>query len=1830
MDLELEREAQGAVEDVFGVGSEWTSLGQAGAQQKVNGNVLLRKNVDGTYAVAYLGTGRRTSQIDESLGYTFIQDAIVSGKTFSNEADAIAEANKLYHNTIVYDERMAHLETMANAFYDKAFGNKDGMPRTMRLMRAAVDDEDVYREMYAQLRQNGLSHQDALVQLNTMKGAQLDDGTFVVFLDNMNSLADLATTIRHEGLHAGLRSMIDVNDANALKEFITKASQVLSGNLKDWKGDALLDADFEGMTLQQRGVVIQETLAQLAEVRARKPALGGRIAQAVVNLFHKDSDLSPLSPEAKMREAQAIINDAFFTLHSVERQRTEMSEEEKLAFSDRYGRDFGGPNYDARMWQQAQAEEEGRETDDGAGRNLLPPQGEASDTSDTDTPVQAPVNTIPSSGDTIVTPPSAPQKPKEPTAEEVRGFDPAAYDWSKRERNGRDVTAKDFKEVFGLDNVRGDQKRMNEAYDGFRFLAREMNIPYEAIGIGGLLDRMNLSNGRIKNYLGGFRYRASGNFSEIVIKRDTREAALVSILIHEWAHALDQALGRGKDFDKKKRPFTAQITKGDSPSYANVRPGLSKAYKTLMEKVNQSTWNKRSVNTERGYYGKPTERFARLMESVLSVKSNGAYTLPYEYRRTSVERANAQFEARSGIKMKLSPDEVKQFEAYPTKEETEALVPAFDEFFNAIRVGTNEATGRTTLFRMGREELDAMPALVIKNTHPTVTKSSLKDIARSIKFEKNDYDHRVAHFPAGQAGKWLYQSGEDIQPFATALGKIYKTSKLLFSEDFQSRDGHKDHPDITKYHHYIRRVILQDEDDNETAYYVRTTLTETPSANKENPSRFEVHAETISSVAVYNEKGDLLSTLGPNRAHRETPQFVDIKISQWIKEGKPLGEAPDNQNWVGLKFEPAYNDAIARGDTQKVQEIWDKYKKEMGYSEKSYTHLYELPDKFLARFVQTMPQEFIDEIASWDVVSKSPYGDSYYSATGITWDYKPEGVLRIADHWNWYSQGEQHCVTDVPVENNTHWTLAQYRDGVWHVIKTLPVPVPFKLHDNGRFYKAYSDELTPTQKQFGQFRDVYDAAKAEQEARYVKAKKAYDKAWKKQTIGRDAQITKKNWVKRGGRFELLGEEVYEGKVVKISPSMITIETADGTLVKGKEYRFTDTVDEIDTSVLSSDLGVKIPKVTINEKTGSVKLDEPITYDANGKIIPLSQRLNSEESSVLFRMGREENASYNAVVRQYTNPDGTKKRGWMRAPNGKQTNLSERQWVQVRTPSFKRWFGDWELKYTEFEVVEAALAPFNNVTDALAFAQQNGIIGLMSADETGGKGEINISIVSVREMLNPSQRNKSVSNEAHFAVLTKLKEVIRDSRIIESHPDYKKGPDGKRDPKYGVNNDITIDVAYGAIRVGESGEPYRVKTTLKRYADKASKTKAYAYEVTEIEVLTGNLVDLQKSTNPKASTSINGTILLNGVKNSNGNRVLEDHSKVVDENGEPRVVYHGSPNSFSEFRDGTFFSDNENVANGYAHNKNIYATFLSIKNPIEIDVSGDKWSMINVDNLSINGIENVKTFLKENGADIWKEKGAFRTTPVDIKAAIDNAMKRNVINVDGVILKNIEDSVDGKFNALSTDFITFSPTQNKSATDNVGTFDGRNPSIFFRMGNPPGVDDLAERVIRTVKEQQKGSKLGGVQAKWESFKDAFQKGFINSQAPVFKAIRRVMGGRKLADELNVEAVAKNTQGRIQAEHDRIQHQYIDRINKILQDNGLDLATFDEYLYALFAAERNAQIAERTYDPITGEFASEGSGMSNEEARQVLSRMARFHFKSDIALVFTTPLVNKHKS
>ena len=63
----------------------------------------------------------------------------------------------------------------------------------------------------------------------------------------------------------------------------------------------------------------------------------------------------------------------------------------------------------------------------------------------------------------------------------------------------------------------------------------------------------------------------------------------------------------------------------------------------------------------------------------------------------------------------------------------------------------------------------------------------------------------------------------------------------------------------------------------------------------------------------------------------------------------------------------------------------------------------------------------------------------------------------------------------------------------------------------------------------------------------------------------------------------------------------------------------------------------------------------------------------QNAAQMFQVSPAEFARKKAEVRkQYEGTDG-----WLKAPNGKNTNLTEDQWVTVRTDAFKNWFGDWE-------------------------------------------------------------------------------------------------------------------------------------------------------------------------------------------------------------------------------------------------------------------------------------------------------------------------------------------------------------------------------------------------------------------------------------------------------------------------------------------------------------------------------------------------------------------------
>ena len=144
---------------------------------------------------------------------------------------------------------------------------------------------------------------------------------------------------------------------------------------------------------------------------------------------------------------------------------------------------------------------------------------------------------------------------------------------------------------------------------------------------------------------------------------------------------------------------------------------------------------------------------------------------------------------------------------------------------------------------------------------------------------------------------------------------------------------------------------------------------------------------------------------------------------------------------------------------------------------------------------------------------------------------------------------------------------------------------------------------------------------------------------------------------------------------------------------------------------------------------------------------------------------------------------------------------------------------------------------------------------------------------------------------------------------------------------------------------------------------------------------------------------------------------KDASKAVDENGEPLVVYHGTPKNFSTFKDGVIFTTTNETAAGKHYGKTI-PLFINIRNVKTIDYKGKDYT---------------QNPLKE---EYPKPENVFDT--------IDNIARVNKEKgFDGTIILNVKDSTSYGID----EYIATNPNQVKSATNNEGRFSTNNNEIY---------------------------------------------------------------------------------------------------------------------------------------------------------------------------------------
>lgn len=272
-----------------------------------------------------------------------------------------------------------------------------------------------------------------------------------------------------------------------------------------------------------------------------------------------------------------------------------------------------------------------------------------------------------------------------------------------------------------------------------------------------------------------------------------------------------------------------------------------------------------------------------------------------------------------------------------------------------------------------------------------------------------------------------------------------------------------------------------------------------------------------------------------------------------------------------------------------------------------------------------------------------------------------------------------------------------------------------------------------------------------------------------------------------------------------------------------------------------------------------------------------------EPSLAEQLQRE----HDAIRAQY---HGTPQ--WLKAPNGKPSNLNEHQWVQVRTPRFKAWFGDWELAAQK-------LRPADNFSQARAAAKVFQGQPLTSLDNV----KASVSRNNLDKMLSASAVHKSESSAEHALAVANLDTLFRAARTGWTKTD--------RD---GNENIQSVRRMFAPMRVGN--QIRLVKLTVKEFAQASHGHRIYSVESIEVGSASPvpEMVDADRANGSRLLTGPTGLVddLITAIRDFNVNGA----SQVTDANGEPMVMYRMSNFDPEAATGHTYWASNPAVANTY--------------------------------------------------------------------------------------------------------------------------------------------------------------------------------------------------------------------------------------------------------------------------------------------------------------------------
>lgn len=361
--------------------------------------------------------------------------------------------------------------------------------------------------------------------------------------------------------------------------------------------------------------------------------------------------------------------------------------------------------------------------------------------------------------------------------------------------------------------------------------------------------------------------------------------------------------------------------------------------------------------------------------------------------------------------------------------------------------------------------------------------------------------------------------------------------------------------------------------------------------------------------------------------------------------------------------------------------------------------------------------------------------------------------------------------------------------------------------------------------------------------------------------------------------------------------------------------------------------------------------------------------------------------------------------YLKAPNGEDTTLQQKQWAQVRTDAFKNWFGDWQ---------NGVIFTANNVDDIIALKVKypSTLPNKYYHHSTNKYG---------KQTFDPREGKKE-----RLHIIGRLTTEKVDCLLVENPNSNNKYPH------------ITLATAKGI-------KPFESNTEIAKHQDMIQPLDDY-------------------------------------VDTTFRNNISRDVSKLIDKNGEPMVLYHGTNTEFYTFKQkegvrytigipidvksqGFFLTDDKDLAEDFARSRyrqnneegkpQVMDAYVSMKKPADLS------ELTN---------ESEELFYKI--AEFWPAVTMGYETidkwwqiADDEEIDIDARLKE--LGYDGIIFAEEIDE-DGKTVAKSY-FVT-NPNQIKSATLNNGEFSLENNDIRFQLANSSSLSPQATAVSEHPSQQ----------------------------------------------------------------------------------------------------------------------------------------------------------------